>query len=241
MRQKTRRLSIRTKILLPANLITFVVCIVLGLEAYTGIHEGMVAMGVEEAQMAATIAMDVADGDVIENLVPGSEDTEEYRDVLMTLREVQEKYNILYLYTVYAEGNNLYYGVDTDRSELQAKIGKPFEKSYDMLKGVLQGEPFVQDYIDYSEYGDVISVYEPIRNSEGKVVAILGCDYDATGVIGRLDESSRKVLRITVTCLLLALVILSFVVSSICKGGKDNDFLIAFVDGMLHFILQNRK
>lgn len=223
MKQKTRRLSIKAKILLPTSVIILLVCMALGLQAYNSIHDGMVTMGVEEAQMAAKIAMSVADGDLIEKLKPGCEDTEDYQKVLSSLRDVQENYNILYLYTVYAEGTNLYYGVDTDKSELQAEVGKAFEESYDMLKGVFAGEAFVQDYIDYSEYGDVISVYEPIRNSDGKVVAILGCDYDAAGVIQLLNSSARQVLRITITCLIIALIILGLVVSRICKGLRRVD------------------
>ena len=232
MKQKTRRLSIRAKILLPASIIILLICTVLGLQAYNSIHKGMVAMGVEEAQMAAQIAMDAADGDAVEKLEPGCEDTKNYQELLASLRKVQEKYNIMYLYTVYAEGTSLYYGVDTDKSELQAKVGKPFEKSYEMLKGVFEGEDFVQDYIDYSEYGDVISVYEPIRNSKGEVVAILGSDYNAAGIIERMDNSTRQVFRITIICMTVSLLIFGVVVSGICKGLRR-------VDGKLYELVHN--
>ncbi len=223
MKQRTRRLSIRMKILLSASIIILSVCVILGLQAYSNIHEGMVMMGVEEAEMAARIAINAADGDAIEKLRPGDEGTQNYQNILSALRETQKNYNIKYLYTIYAQGANLYYGVDTDSSQLQAEVGQAFEKSYDMLKGVFEGETFVQDYIDYSEYGILITVYEPIRNSEGKVVAILGCDYDASGVVQRLNNSMRQVLGITVGCLLVALIVLSLVVSRICKGLRQVD------------------
>ncbi|MBQ9990652.1 MAG: methyl-accepting chemotaxis protein, partial [Lachnospiraceae bacterium] len=223
MRQKTRRLSIRMKILLPTSVILLLVCVALGMEAYTSSHEGMIAMGVEEAQMAAKIALNSADGDAIARLEPGCESTQNYQEILAALREVQEEYNILYLYTVYAEGTSLYYGVDTDKSSSQAYVGKAFEKDYDMLKGVLQGEAYVQDYIDYSEYGDVISVYEPIRNSKGEVVAILGSDYDATSVIAHLDEITQQIVMITIICMVIALVVLGLIISATCRGLRKVD------------------
>lgn len=48
MKQKTRRLSIRWKVLFPTNVLILAVCVVLGLSAYRGIDDGMVSVGIEE-------------------------------------------------------------------------------------------------------------------------------------------------------------------------------------------------
>ena len=223
MEEKTRKLSIKTKILIPAILLIVLICVVLGIASYQEIHEGMVAMGVEEAQMAAKIAVTVADGDLVEQIQPGCEDTEAYQTLLTELRAVQESYGIAYLYTVYTDGSKLYYGVDTDRSELQAEAGQEFEKSYEMLSPVFQGEDYVQDYIDYSEYGDVISVYTPIRNSAGEIVAILGSDYDASNVVEKLNTTTKQVILIAVICLVAAIAIFSIVVGRISKSLRTVD------------------
>ena len=218
MKEKTRRLSIQMKILIPASLLIVAICVALGAYAYRSIQQGMVSMGVEEAQMAAKIAEEAANGDLVEQLYVGCEDGEAYQTLLQSMREVQQRYGIAYLYTVYVEDNQTYYGVDTDDSELQAYVGKPFEKSYEMLASVFAGEEFVQDYIDYSEYGDLISVYVPIRNSEGTIVGILGSDYDASNVVAKLNEITKQVLWVMIICLILALVILGITVGSITKG-----------------------
>ena len=220
MKEKTRKLSINAKILLPAGTLIILICIILGLSSYQGINEGMVAMGVEEAQMAAKIAIDVVDGDLVDQIVPGCEETEAYQTLLSSMRTVQENFGIAYLYTVYTDGSSLYYGVDTDKSELQAKVGQEFEKSYEMLKPVFEGEYFVQDYIDYSEYGDLISVYTPIRNSAGEIVGILGSDYDASNVVERLNATTGQVITVTIICLIAALLILGITVSRISKSMK---------------------
>ena len=223
MKQKVRKLSIRNKILLPASALIILICIVLGLVARSSINEGMVEMGVEEAQMAAKIAVDVVNGDDVAKLEPGCENTESYQIMLADLRRVQEEYGIAYLYTLYTDGKQVYYGVDTDTSELQAYVGKPFEKTYEMLASTFAGEDYVQRYIDYSIYGDVISVYKPITNSAGEVVAVLGCDYDATNVVTRLNDISNKVILFAIICLVVAIAIFGLIVGSISKSLRRVD------------------
>ncbi len=220
MREKTRRLSISAKILIPTSLLVIAVCLTLGAAAYKNINEGMVSLGVEEAQMAGKIATAMIDGDAVALLEPGCEDTENYQTLLTSMREIQQEYNILYMYTLYTDGKQIYYGVDTDTSDQQAYVGKDFEKSYDMLKGVFQGEDFVQDYIDYSIYGDVISIYMPIRNSAGEVIGGLGCDYDATNIVDKLDFIVGRVILIGVICVAVSCLILGMVVAVITRNLK---------------------
>lgn len=218
MREKTRRLSISAKILIPTGLLVIAVCAVMGASAYKNINEGMVSLGVEEAQMAGKIAVRIIDGDAVEQLEPGCEDTENYQTLLATMREVQQEYGILYMYTLYTDGQKIYYGVDTDTSDQQAYVGKDFEKSYDMLKGVFQGENYVQDYIDYSIYGDVISIYMPIKNSAGEIIGGLGCDYDATNIVNKLDFIVGRVILIAVICVAFACLVLGMVVTLIARN-----------------------
>ncbi len=215
MKQKTRRLSIRTKILIPTNLLMLAICVILGVSAYRSINTGMVSVGVEEARMAGKVAVSVIDGDLVSELTPGCEETEGYQALLTSMREVQKGFGIAYLYTLYTDGKQVFYGVDTDESELQAKVGQTFEKSYEQLKGTFAGEDFVQDYIDHSEYGDVISIYMPVRNSEGQIVGAIGCDYDASNIVKKLNGTVEEVIIITLICMVFALILLNVIVGPI--------------------------
>lgn len=218
MKEKTRKLSIRTKILLPSIILIIFICVTLGVSSYRSIYRGMVDMGVEEAKMAGQIAQQVTDGDLVEALEVGCEDTEGYQTLLQAMRNVQQKFGIAYLYTVYAESSQLYYGVDTDDSELQNKVGTPFEKSYDMLSPVFAGEEYVEDYIDHSENGDLISAYFPIQNSAGQIVGILGCDYDASNVSSRLSSTTLQVVAMAVICLVIAVALIGLIVGNISRS-----------------------
>lgn len=217
---KTRKFSIRTKILIPINILIVAICAVIGVTSYQSVNEGMVTVGVEQAKMAAKIALEVTDGDRVEQITPGCENTDNYKSLLTDMRKVQKEYGILYMYTLYTDGSQVYYGVDTDTSKLQAEVGKKFEESYEMLEGVLHGEDYVQNYIDYSEYGDVISVYKPITNSSGEIVGMLGCDYDASAIVKKLNQIIQEVIIIVVVCTVLSCVLLGIIVGRITGNLK---------------------
>ncbi len=218
MKKKTRALSIRAKILIPSGILVIVMCLVMGISAYRSINDGMVALGVEQAQLVGRLAIDRIDGDAVEQLTPGCEESRNYETLLASMREIQQEYGILYMYTLYTDGSTVYYGVDTDTSESQSEVGKVFEESYDMLKGVFAGEDFTQDYIDYTEYGDVISFYKPIKNSSGAVIGALGCDYDAASVVTKLRTLVTQVILITVLCVVIACVILGIISGTISRN-----------------------
>lgn len=218
MKQKTRKLSVRMKILLSASALVLIICIALGSAAFRRIKDGMIDMGVEEADMAATIALKVIDADMAGRIEPGCEDGEEYQSLIASMRDIQKSCGIAFLYTLYTDGSKVYYGVDTDESENRNDVGTEFGVSYAELADVFAGEPYVQDFIDSTEDGDLISAYKPIQDESGRVVGVIGCDYDASSVIARLDEMLKQVAGIAVICLLAALIILNLTVGRLTKG-----------------------
>ena len=213
---RTRGLTIRAKILIPSIIIVVLVCGLMGYNSYTRFEESMVRMGVEEADMAATIVADSLDANLVSEVTVGSEGTQVYQNLQGDLRKKQKACGIAFLYTLYTDGKKVYYGVDSD--EDAAKVGDEFADSYAELEPVFGGKEYIQDYIDHTEDGDLITVYKPIEDNAGKVVAILGCDYDASSIAAELQEAVAWTLQIGGICLLLAILILTIIVSRITKG-----------------------
>ena len=213
---RTRRLTIRAKILIPSIIIVVLVCGLMGYNSYTRFEKSMVRMGVEEADMAATIVADSLDANLVSEVTVGSEGTQVYQNLQGDLRKKQKACGIAFLYTLYTDGKKVYYGVDSD--EDAAKVGDEFADSYAELEPVFGGKEYIQDYIDHTEDGDLITVYKPIEDNAGKVVAILGCDYDASSIAAELQEAVVRTLQIGGICLLLAILILTIIVSRITKG-----------------------
>lgn len=213
---RTRRLTIRAKILIPSIIIVVLVCGLMGYNSYTRFEKSMVRMGVEEADMAATIVVDSLDANLVYKVTVGSEGTQVYQNLQGDLRKKQKACGIAFLYTLYTDGKKVYYGVDSD--EDAAKVGDEFADSYAELEPVFGGKEYIQDYIDHTEDGDLITVYKPIEDNAGKVVAILGCDYDASSIAAELQKAVVQTLQIGGICLILAILILTIIVSRITKG-----------------------
>lgn len=213
---RTRRLTIRAKILIPSIIIVVLVCGLMGYNSYMRFEKSMVRMGVEEADMAATIVVDSLGANLVSEVTVGSEGTQVYQNLQGDLRKKQKACGIAFLYTLYTDGKKVYYGVDSD--EDAAKVGDEFADSYAELEPVFGGKEYIQDYIDHTEDGDLITVYKPIEDNAGKVVAILGCDYDASSIAAELQKAVVQTLQIGGICLILAILILTIIVSRITKG-----------------------
>ena len=221
--QKVRKLGIRLKLLLSASIVIIMLCVILAMNSYTHIKSGLVAIGVEEARMAAVIATKVIDPDKLAGLTAADEGSSEYNEVLAAMSSIREDCGIKFLYTLYTDKNQVYYGIDTDIVN-RSDFGAPFEVSYQDLKGVFDGEEYVEDFIDHTEHGDLISAYMPVMDSSGeKVVAIVGCDYDASGVVGRLNATMYQIVVISSVCLIAALLINNLVIRAIIRSLKTVD------------------
>lgn len=103
---------------------------------------------------------------------------------------------------------------------------------YEELKPVFEGQMYVQDFIDRTEDGDLITAYMPLVGSDGKVVGIVGCDYDASGVVERLKLALARVIQISAGCLVIALLVLSLVVGKVIRSLHK-------VDGKIYDLVHN--
>lgn len=223
MKQKTRRAGIKVKILLPSSLLVIAICLVMGINTFQHMEKSMVKMGVEEADLAATLAVKQLDGDTVELIGPGSETQEEYQKLLVQMRVLKEDCGVAFMYTLYTDGKQVYYGVDTDDTGGQSGPGDVFEVSYEELREVFQGKEYVQDYIDHTEDGDLVSIYKPVLNSGGTVVAVLGCDYDAGHVVSALNEARRWVIGLGGICLVVSIICLNIIVGRIMRSLRKVD------------------
>lgn len=232
-KSKTRGIGIRFKILIPASVMIALLCVVMGISSYRRIKEGLIAMGVEEARMAAVISAKVIDAEQLAEMSADKKGSEEYNALLEAMYGVKRDCGIKYLYTLYNDGGNIYYGIDADETESVNEFGAAFEVSYQELKAVFDGDMYVQDYIDSTEDGDLISAYMPIADGSGKIVSIVGCDYDASGVIQRLNLALKQVIWISLICLVIALVILNFIVNKVIVTLHK-------VDGKIYELVHNK-
>ena len=217
MREKTRRLSIRLKILIPATLLIVAACTGVGFFTSKKGKARMLQMAAQEADMVTKVAVDAIDRKLVEQLEPGCEGTVEYEALLASLRSVQQKYGITNLYTLYTDGSAVYYGVDTDETDPFA-VGDLYPASYEELADVFNGNAKIVSDISNVMDGAQISVYEPIENDKGKIVGVMGTDYDASGIVAMFRKMTLEVVGIILVFEIAAVIILNIFVAQIVRS-----------------------
>ena len=217
-KNKPRKMGIRGKIILASAVSLQLLVSVIGIQSYTYFKNELVKMGVEEAATAAKISAKQIDGDVLKDLKPGDEASDEYQQILQQLRALKEDCNIKYLYTIYLDGNNLYYGVDSDESAPESNIGDEYEEPYEDYKDVFNGKSYLQSYICSTEYGDTISAYEPIYDSNHQVVAVLGSDYNAEKIVAQSAKGRNVIIITGLVGLAATIIMLTLVLRAIMRG-----------------------
>lgn len=220
MKQKTRKLSIRYKILLPSTFLIILVCLVIGANSYIKIQNGMIEMAVEEASLAAKISGNSINTTWLPDIVPGSEGSVTYNLLLSQLSGLKEKCGIMYMYTLYLEDGECYYGVNTD--EDQCMVGDYFDLDYygldyEAMSSVFSGEIVSTKKIETDGDEVLLSVYAPIYEGEN-VVGILGCDYDARSVLEKINSTIKGVVIISLICMILAIAVMNIIVQAIMKN-----------------------
>ena len=220
MKQRSRKLSIRMKIILSVIGIMVIVFGFLGGTSIITMRTNLIEMGGEQAQVAAGLALNEIDADALMKLKPGDEDGKLYNSIVEPLREMQKACGVKYLYTLTTDGNKVYYGVDTDETDGRCSIGEEYNHTYADLKDVFEGNRYVAETIENDGFGDLIIAYEPIRDASGKVVAVLASDYDASGITTRLNGMVVNIAVFSDVGFAFAFVITFFVAGMLTKGIK---------------------
>lgn len=219
VKQKVRKISILWKLMVPMNLVVLLLCGILGIFSYNTLKEEMIKMGQTQALTVATLAEGSLDPYSVAKITqPGMESSKEYKSQQEVLIDIQEKGNVLYIYTLYTDGTTVYYGIDADTSETACAIGEEFESSLSELSDVFNGKSYVEAEIDESGGEAVLTTYVPIVDDSGTVVAVLGCDYDASNILYELKDSQTKTIMLTLEGIVLSIVIVFFIIRSIMKG-----------------------
>ncbi len=159
------------------------------------------------------------DGDKLEKLIKEqSDDSVEYQDVLKSMSLAKSKSVARNFYTLErVQGSQAKFLVDVsvDASE--------FLEDYTMdsvMKEAFNDKVVVTNESFTDEYGTFISAYAPIKNSEGKIIAIAGVDVDSS-----MFEGMRSAL-LKATILTIGIVsILAFVMIYLYSKKLSNNIV----------------
>lgn len=199
----------------------FVVVLVIGLSVYFENRDGYIEMAVEQADIVSELVTDSIEGGELAQLHAEGTKSEYYLPFLKSLRRKQEKYGIAYIYTIYRDGDKFCYGLDTDRSEKAASFGDDFDGLNEGVMQAFEGKAYVQNYIDRTQYGNLITIFKPVKGEGGEVVGVVGCDYDADRIDARINNMLKRMIAIGAICLAVALILLGLITAKIMRGLRS--------------------
>jgi len=152
-------------------------------------------------------ASSIIDGDSHEALTKSlNEDDPFYEEMRLKLRDLKELSGCVYLYTMAPQkGDDWLFIIDgsaePDDEENFSALGDVQDTSdYDhAFKRVLtSGKTEISGLMDQGEWGWLISVYTPIKNSRGEIIGIVGCDFDGEMLRNSIvkDEIQQSIIGI---------------------------------------------
>lgn len=176
------KFSVRHQIMVPVLLAILVMGIIITLVSVSATKKEIIAIAADESVSAAKIAAAMIDVDAHNRLKGGDEDNEDYNIILEELTKVKDSIGLQYLYTLKVQDGTVGYVVDTDTSEERCAIGEEFDFPEDILQVYETGEEVRGEDIEVDEWGAFVTSYAPVKDASGKVVAVVGADFDATSV-----------------------------------------------------------
>jgi len=165
-----------------------------------------------QAYKAAYAAAEFVDGDKLSEIITVMDEGHPYYEELRErLNQARRTLGLEYLYTMTKdESGNYIYVVDGSEpdSEDFSHLGdvEDFEAYFHNFELAMGGQIIKDDFALNNQWGDLVSSYIPIRNSEGKVIAFLGADLDASPILALMDKNTVSMVVVTVAITLLGVI-----------------------------------
>jgi methyl-accepting chemotaxis protein len=157
----------------------------------------------EETAKSISKSIDVEKyGDFLKN----KSETDTYWELRKNLNRVREDTGALYVYTLGVNEENVFILVDglPRDSDIASDIGTPTTTTkYEDIESALNGKPSSIPIVHDEKYGDYLSAFVPIKDSNDKVIGVLGVDVDAGMVKAITSDVNKSVLPFTITVIIM--------------------------------------
>ena len=227
---KVRRISLTLQILLINVVILVVATAVLGTISVKQSASAMDHLIKQRMMDIANTAAAEIDGDVLDALEDGDQETEEYASVLADLAAYRDNTDLEYIYCMEKSGNGFIFTVDADPDE-PADWGDEVEIT-DALVAAGNGKGAVDDKPYADEWGNHYSAYSPVFTSSGKVAGIVGVDFSADWYDEQIASNIRTVVITSFIIVVLSILAILFLTAKIGRSFKTlNNKLSDIADG----------
>lgn len=214
-------MSIKYKIIIPTIMMNMVICLLIALFSSSLLKNSMIEIGAQNSLYVADKANAGLEGNIVSTLKVGGENSAAGRLIRKTLENAMDGAAVASMYTLYTDGENVYYGVTVPEEETH--IGEVYYESFSNLQKVFQGESIRGSRIVHQKEKYIITSYVPVKNKEGDVVAALACDYDAGNIVNIMQRTVKNIVLIGVGTILFSMIVISIIANAIISNLRKVD------------------
>ncbi|WP_066890023.1 methyl-accepting chemotaxis protein [Clostridium nigeriense] len=207
--------SIRGKLFLYFGMIVIFISLITGIIQYNINNKRLLEdIRVEVSRLASASSL-IIDGDLHEKLKSIDDQSSDiYKDLRTRMINFKKETGIKGIYTMVEKGKDkTAFIIDSDE-ESKTAIGYEYDYLPEM-KSAFEGIASADKEMYTDEWGTVISGYAPIKNSNGKVIAIIGVDIDSSKILEARSQLIASISINMVFSIILALILSSLLASKI--------------------------
>lgn len=205
-----KSLSLKAKIVGFFFIITFFSSTVIGLYSY---HKAKSSIEISVGNTTIAILnpiVNTIDTEKFDNLKTKADmESEYYKKLQLRLNDIKKATGLKYLYTMRKtdEGKYIYVvdGNSTNNKDYSALGEEEKDVSNPLILSFKGASTYELNHTE--EWGNLISSYIPIKSKSGKVVGILGGDFDANNMYSELGKLKVNILIIIIAVILAGIVV----------------------------------
>lgn len=133
-----------------------------------------------------------------------------YQNIQKQLNEIKEASDFKFLYTMVELPNKKYMyiidGMDIENENF-SKPGDIEKQEYPLISVAFAKKQSVTgELTNNEEWGATVTAYAPILDRTGKMIGVVGADYDATAIYQLMQENKRSLILVVIGILILTIV-----------------------------------
>ncbi|MCR5720398.1 MAG: HD domain-containing protein [Lachnospiraceae bacterium] len=186
-RNETRMFSLRAKIIVIISVLMVFVAVITTTVSYLLYHNFSIKQFTSDGMSTARLAASTIDGDMVDTFIAEGDSNAEYKATEARLQKIRETSSCIeYIYAYKIEEDGCHVVFDLDTGELQGESAGtviPFDESFDKyVPDLLAGKP-VDPIITNDTYGWLLTDYEPVYDSQNRVVCYAAADIQMQDIV----------------------------------------------------------